>query len=524
MNAKEVLIGRLAPVCAEEEELTCCCPSFSSSSSFNGSSCDSRRFPSKVGGFPAWLDPCHLPDNINCTSCEEPMTFLLQIYAPQPYTPPSSFSSSSTNDDDNRYHHKRRRSSPTFHRTLFLFVCMSCGGGSSMRLFRSQLPRDNLYYPYHPFEGEEGGRKNNIITNQHTSTTPNQLLVMTNLQCCQKCGLPCPLDNRLQLDQIDTFVHCTGCYGVFPEYRLDVEEEMSESESHHHQQTTTTYLAELKRKEEDYQKRAKNHPEEDLLDESELEAFQQLANKGRGGGGPSSRVSLDEIMFDRFLERCRRHPSHVLRYAYRGTPLWIAASAKLPSSSSSSTSSSTTTTTSKGRDNSAGHHNKSNRVVVPPCQNCGQARVFECQVQPHLIYAVDRAHTICFGIVVLYTCSSNCCFRSWPAKPYHTTTIHNQDQDQEGTTTTTEVYKQMHHNRQIHQRTEKVDTRQSTNGEGGQDNNRRDTLPTTLEDHTKESYEHMGTGGRGGGGGYVEEFVYIQPNVFDLHPTPKTGG
>ena len=40
-----------------------------------------HRFPSKVGGRPAWLDPVHLPtrDQLTCPSTGRVMQFLIQV-------------------------------------------------------------------------------------------------------------------------------------------------------------------------------------------------------------------------------------------------------------------------------------------------------------------------------------------------------------------------------------------------------------------------------------------------------------
>jgi len=45
---------------------------------------ESRYFPSKVGGKPAWLDLKNLPttDKLACKCCKKPLMFLAQIYAP----------------------------------------------------------------------------------------------------------------------------------------------------------------------------------------------------------------------------------------------------------------------------------------------------------------------------------------------------------------------------------------------------------------------------------------------------------
>ena len=59
-----------------------------------------HRFPSKVGGRPAWLDPVDLPreNQLRCPSTNRLMRFLLQIYAPV------------------------FELDQAFHRTIFLFV------------------------------------------------------------------------------------------------------------------------------------------------------------------------------------------------------------------------------------------------------------------------------------------------------------------------------------------------------------------------------------------------------------------
>ena len=99
---------------------------------------ESRFFPSKVGGKPAWLDLKYLPavSEMLCPDCQMPRKFLLQVYAP----------------DNN--------SSQAFHRTIFLFICTtnSCwteSDRSPVLVLRSQLCRDNDYYPSSP--PEEGG-------------------------------------------------------------------------------------------------------------------------------------------------------------------------------------------------------------------------------------------------------------------------------------------------------------------------------------------------------------------------------
>ncbi|KAK1283220.1 hypothetical protein QJS10_CPB21g01802 [Acorus calamus] len=98
-------------------------------------------FPSKAGGTPAWLDPIGLPDEKSrcCGFCENPLQFLLQVYAPI------------------------AEKESAFHRTVFVFMCTSMAcllrdqheqwrRGSerplrSVKVFRCQLPRLNRFYP-----------------------------------------------------------------------------------------------------------------------------------------------------------------------------------------------------------------------------------------------------------------------------------------------------------------------------------------------------------------------------------------
>ncbi|XP_022695391.1 programmed cell death protein 2-like [Varroa jacobsoni] len=116
----------------------------------------SKFFPSKFGGKPAWLALKKLPRTLICF-CGEPLTFILQAYAPV---------------DDH----------PTaFHRTLFIFGCQPCVDKKkpdSIVVFRSQLGLVNDFYPDVPaVEVEEGS--------ESPSAADFQLL------CCV-CGCPGP--------------------------------------------------------------------------------------------------------------------------------------------------------------------------------------------------------------------------------------------------------------------------------------------------------------------------------------------
>ena len=90
-----------------------------------------HRFPSKVGGRPAWLDPVNLPSSnlLRCPVTNERMQFLLQVYAPV---------------DTN---------SAAFHRMVYVFL--SPDGGQlhkpgAVRAVRCQMSRNNRFYDESP--------------------------------------------------------------------------------------------------------------------------------------------------------------------------------------------------------------------------------------------------------------------------------------------------------------------------------------------------------------------------------------
>lgn len=95
-----------------------------------------RYFPSKVGGFPAWLNLESLPTpkDLQCPTCGDPESFLLQMYAEEDASDPSGSS---------------------FHRTVYVFVCRrsSCvkpGLTRSIIVLRCGLPRKNEFYAESP--------------------------------------------------------------------------------------------------------------------------------------------------------------------------------------------------------------------------------------------------------------------------------------------------------------------------------------------------------------------------------------
>jgi len=102
----------------------------------------SRHFPSKIGGKPAWLDLAKVPPpkELQCPHCALPLTFLLQVYSP----------------DNN--------SDSAFHRSLFVFLCVASpcwdqGKEPPVLALRCQLGRSNPFYPWEPPEERDGWRE-----------------------------------------------------------------------------------------------------------------------------------------------------------------------------------------------------------------------------------------------------------------------------------------------------------------------------------------------------------------------------
>ena len=95
-----------------------------------------HRFPSKIGGRPAWLNPVHLPEPevLKCAKSGELMKFLLQVYAPVDENPDA------------------------FHRTMFVFVTPHAtalhASPPGVRVLRCQMNRSNEFYDFDPPEDD----------------------------------------------------------------------------------------------------------------------------------------------------------------------------------------------------------------------------------------------------------------------------------------------------------------------------------------------------------------------------------
>lgn len=84
----------------------------------------------QIGGKPTWLNPKHIPKcHINCKCCDTPLVFVCQLYSPCDEINPNAF-----------------------HRSFYVFACpnsKTCNEKTTgtVRVLRTQLPRDNPYFP-----------------------------------------------------------------------------------------------------------------------------------------------------------------------------------------------------------------------------------------------------------------------------------------------------------------------------------------------------------------------------------------
>jgi len=344
---------------------------------------ESRFFPSKIGGLPAWLNPEFLPssDELKCPKCSEPCVFLTQIYAP------------------------RNSSEDTFHRAIFVFLCRkgTCYQDDSespeesskltpLLTFRCQLPKINAYWPSEPPEEDESYRPD---------LTPAKWS-----QLCRVCGCPAAGEKSL----------CGGCKKV----RYCCKDHQTADWKHggHKKECADPAFDPSKP-----QKRKKNvkkvvlpefeliiepaekhdYPKDDHDDDDdddggeinpkELEKFKKLEAAGHAGtlteGDMKSKEKEDEtevdMAFVKFKAVIKKNPDQVLRYQDSGKPLWISK---------------------KGRISDPERQ-------IPPCEACGARRVFEFQVMPQMLnhLSLDTAlneASIDWGVLAVYTCSENC--------------------------------------------------------------------------------------------------------------------
>ncbi|XP_003969537.1 programmed cell death protein 2 isoform X1 [Takifugu rubripes] len=308
------------------------------------------QFPSKVGGRPAWLSQRNLPSphELECEVCRLPMAFLLQVYAPI-------------------FGLER-----SFHRTVFVFCCKTdkcytCNNNSCIKVFRSQLPRRNEFYPFNPPPEEE----------PTDNSEADHSMLLSGLKLCWVCGC---LGNKA----------CSRCHMVTycGKHHQTVHWKHTHKKECSSPETTTVKTSPFLFREYELV----TEPEEEEVDEAEIDTTvveEERSALHSSIVGSLTEADLEEVamhetednkVFQQFKKKIASEPHQVLRYSRGGSPLWVS-SQHIPS------------------DND-----------IPLC-TCGAPRCFEFQVMPQLLNSLSvdsMGMSIDWGTLAVYTCSVSC--------------------------------------------------------------------------------------------------------------------
>lgn len=246
---------------------------------------ESRLFPSKIGGKPAWLNLEKLPSvtDLQCDTCKDQMIFLCQVYAPY-------------EDED-----------ANFHRTIFIFICTKVGcnqrnANTNLKAFRSSLSKINKFYPEEPPEEKPD-----------LNFSLSKFVVLCNL-----CG--CSADKR-----------CGKCGKAA--YCCREHQMLDWKENHKHNCNINPKIFSSKLFAEFLITTEAEEIEVEQIDETkEMEKFEKLMIEGKLGTMQDiSEAELEEHasvnkdkVFTQFQKRVNHFPDQILRYERNGEPLWIA--------------------------------------------------------------------------------------------------------------------------------------------------------------------------------------------------------
>ncbi|XP_023012957.2 zinc finger protein RP-8 [Leptinotarsa decemlineata] len=309
---------------------------------------ESRLFPSKAGGKPAWLDLENLPpvERLLCKKCGKTMIFLCQIYAPYEENIKESFENYLNN----------------FHRTLFVFICRDpkcCERNNSdnLKVFRSSLQRNNRFYSYDP-----------------PDDTPMPGFSLSKwVDLCSVCGCL----SQLRCSKCKEVHYCSKEHQVL-DWKSGHKKECTSSPNSIRLSTILFPEFEINTEMEELEEEPATNKEEE-----ELEKFKVLEIEGKAGTMPElSEKDLEahasgttDEAFEKFHKIVSFNPDQVIRYKVGGEPLWIAKE-PLPES-------------------------------IPDCQICGAPRQFEFQIMPQMLTFL-RETELDFGVLVVYTCKASC--------------------------------------------------------------------------------------------------------------------
>ncbi|KAG6785071.1 hypothetical protein POTOM_010794 [Populus tomentosa] len=388
----------------------------------NSWSLSRQVFPSKAGGVPAWLDPVNLPSGRSCVCdiCEEPLQFLLQVYAP--ITEKES----------------------TFHRTLFVFMCpsMSClhrdqheqwkrspeKPSRSVKVFRCQLPCSNPFYSSEPPRNDGTDKPSGsgvalhdfVFTSSSSNTELNLKFSVNGFGIQWGCDLSYLLArwnicNAMKLKDGPFEISLCNWCGTWKGDKVCSGCKRTKYCSHKHQvlhwhsghkidcqQLSLSVDSRSSKNGATSAEIIKGYnalwPEYEMINDDESEYDAEMSDDNIPTHSLVSRNKMDSTMnslldifegnsdkkcWVSFQHRIAKAPEQVLRYCRNASakPLWPMSSGQ-PS-----------------------------KADIPNCSYCGGPSDFEFQILPQLLYyfgVKNDADSLDWATIVLYTCKSSC--------------------------------------------------------------------------------------------------------------------
>ena len=317
----------------------------------------------QIGGRPSWLNPRGIPQHfLTCNNCHEPLWFICQLYAPA---------------DDVTV--------TAFHRSIYLWGCPNMASPSSscskqptgsIRVLRTQLPKDNLFYPPNTTTNN-----NNNDDDESLKDWSKHLPESWKVNLCQVCGQrskgKCPIQG----------VHFCGKHHQkeYKKFIYDKRNNNNKGGNNDDEQSSSSFLpsvcteSELVVEEEPASSGTDNSNKQALFekgngddDDDDEDADLEQEDLNKITGAITSEVAKDPTTIE-FYARTRGIPNvqeQCLRYLRWPTkeaaidanmPLWIS--------------------TDNQPDN------------IPCCEKCGAERKFEFQIMPQMIHYLMQDHS-----------------------------------------------------------------------------------------------------------------------------------
>jgi len=393
-------------------------------------------FKSKIGGFPAWLNPDRTP-NVNCDNCNSSMVLLLQLYAP-------------------------REEFYSYHRTIFVFICRdvechqeykyevqkvddierkireSCtisNNGATSRIsttsveneepvktalklpykvFRCQLPQKNMFYEMIPSKNYENDRS---VVNKADQKLASDFCFncgQTAKSRCSKCKLVAYCCKNCQSIHWKT-MHKSKCISAKPNKSKSKNNNIKKSNYVYPSSQSTWSYNEMEIIVEPEPKidKAQNQKELDKLNKKLMKEHEnELKSEEVDATVTNNNLKIDKY-FLKFQNRLNRDSEQILRY-YE----FYDQRCELKVSKAQA-------------DESKRFSHRTGTKIVPPCPHCKGDRSLEFQIMPQIlnyikpeknpltnntqnskkskkITASDLEKMIDFGVLNVYTCDKNC--------------------------------------------------------------------------------------------------------------------